>query len=259
LDFNILNSKWIPSDLSVSSFPNTGFKLIETQTYSIFRRSDDVQQCRSPLVPTQKLIPASQSPRRKHLDMTRNYQESDLPDFLQNSSLIPVSSGNDEFALSSHVQPPVPRPSLSQILRSKWMRNVITALFFIIAFLFLRSQGKKHNVLAHMGLGGPKCLLKEPISVPPVQQGDVDWSQFAYVQYVTNPDYLCNSVMLFESLHRLGSKADRLLMYPATYSLDKTSAYEGYLLLKARDEYNVTLVPVDIMSKNLSFSKSPTV
>lgn len=110
-------------------------------------------------------------------------------------------------------------------------------------------------MLTHMGLAGPKCLLKEPVLVPPLQEGDVDWSQFAYVQYVTNPDYLCNSVMLFEALHRLGSKADRLLMYPSTYSMDKTSAYEGHLLLKARDEYNVTLVPVDIMSKNLNFSK----
>ena len=31
----------------------------------------------------------------------------------------------------------------------------------------------------------------------------VDWSQFAYTQYVTNLDYLCNSVMLFERLHQL--------------------------------------------------------
>ncbi|KAM0232542.1 hypothetical protein ACHAPO_007699 [Fusarium lateritium] len=82
---------------------------------------------------------------------------------------------------------------------------------------------------------------------------DVDWSRFAYIQYVTNEDYLCNSVMIFEQLHRLGSKADRLLMYPkemlepdATYS----SKRGGQLLIRARDEYNVTLQPIEIQHRD---------
>ena len=73
----------------------------------------------------------------------------------------------------------------------------------------------------------------------------VDWSQFAYVQYVTNPPYLCNSVMLFESLHRLGCKPDRLMMYPSGYSLEDDSA-EARLLRTARDEYRVILEPIEV-------------
>ncbi|KAI9036774.1 nucleotide-diphospho-sugar transferase [Aspergillus affinis] len=49
----------------------------------------------------------------------------------------------------------------------------------------------------------------------------VGWSRFAYAEYVTNTLYLCNSVMLFEALHRLGSKPDRLMMYPSAFLQDE--------------------------------------
>ena len=78
-----------------------------------------------------------------------------------------------------------------------------------------------------------------------------DWSRFAYVQYVTNLPYLCNSVMLFESLHRLGCKADRLMMYPSKFSLDDDST-ESRLLTKARDDYKVNLKPVDIQRRTVT-------
>ncbi|KAG5751052.1 hypothetical protein H9Q70_006277 [Fusarium xylarioides] len=80
-----------------------------------------------------------------------------------------------------------------------------------------------------------------------------DWSRFAYIQYVTNEDYLCNSVMIFEALHRLGSKADRLLMYPQEMldpEAEYASSHGGKLLIRARDEYNVTLQPIEIQHRN---------
>ena len=75
-----------------------------------------------------------------------------------------------------------------------------------------------------------------------------DWSPFAYVQYVTNLPYLCNSVMLFESLHSLGCKPDRLMMYPSGSSLDDNST-ESRLLTKARDEFKVKLKPIDVQRR----------
>ena len=75
-----------------------------------------------------------------------------------------------------------------------------------------------------------------------------DWSQFAYVQYVTNLPYLCNSIMLFERLHSLGCKPDRLMMYPSGFSLDDNGT-ESRLLTKARDEYKVKLMPVDVQRR----------
>lgn len=68
------------------------------------------------------------------------------------------------------------------------------------------------------------------------------------VQYTTNLAYLCNSVMLFEILHRLGSKADRLLMYPSEFRVkgDSAETTESRLLRKARDEFNVKLSPIEV-------------
>lgn len=55
------------------------------------------------------------------------------------------------------------------------------------------------------------------------------------VQYVTTSPYLCNSVIPFERLHTLGSKADRLLMYPSHMNPDGKSV-DSKLLRKACDD-----------------------
>ncbi|KAG6001872.1 N-acetylglucosaminyltransferase [Claviceps maximensis] len=81
----------------------------------------------------------------------------------------------------------------------------------------------------------------------------IDWSKFAYVQYVTDSDYLCNSVMLFEILHRLGSRPDRLMMYPSNMMSKNPSvddSEDARLLVKARDEYNVHLRPIEVQHRS---------
>jgi hypothetical protein len=79
----------------------------------------------------------------------------------------------------------------------------------------------------------------------------VDWSQFAYTQYVTNSEYLCNSVMFFESLDRLSSQADRVMMYPSKmFNSENDTSRDIELLVKARDEYNVKLVPITVQHKD---------
>ncbi|KAJ5513114.1 hypothetical protein N7463_002666 [Penicillium fimorum] len=79
----------------------------------------------------------------------------------------------------------------------------------------------------------------------------VNWSRYAYTQYATDRIYLCNSVMLFESLHRLGSKADRVLMYPSDWSVSETSdSRESRMLRYARDHYGVKLKPIEIQMKS---------
>lgn len=188
--------------------------------------------------------------------MTQAQQDSYVPEFLQNSPYIPISTGNDDYSSSHHVRPPIPPPTFSQLLRSRPARQIIIALIVLFTFFYLRSQAREHHLTTHLGLAGPKCLLNDPVVVPELKEGgDVDWSQYAYVQYVTNPDYLCNSVLIFEALHRMGSKAGRLMMYPSTYSLDRHSKLEGNLLIKARDEYDVTLIPIDVLSKDLSYGQ----
>ncbi|KAH6896691.1 nucleotide-diphospho-sugar transferase [Thelonectria olida] len=99
---------------------------------------------------------------------------------------------------------------------------------------------------------GSDKTTKKILHQPPPIPDKVDWSRFAYTQYVTNADYLCNSVMIFETLHRLGSKADRLMMYP-NFMLDPTDTESdtphGKLLIQARDKYNVKLMPVEVQHR----------
>jgi alpha-N-acetylglucosamine transferase len=85
----------------------------------------------------------------------------------------------------------------------------------------------------------------EPLHVTPESDDGIDWTRFAYVQYVTDKEYLCNSLMMFESLHRLGSKADRVLLYPQQWLLNpKPPTWESRFLRKAQDDYKVHILPV---------------
>ena len=98
--------------------------------------------------------------------------------------------------------------------------------------------------------------LVQQIKNPSHQDSNiVDWHRFAYVQYVTNLPYLCNSVMLFESLHRLGCKPDRLMMFPSHFSLEDNST-EALLLRKAREEYSVILSPIEVQRRQGNDRKS---
>jgi len=54
--------------------------------------------------------------------------------------------------------------------------------------------------------------------------------------------------MVFEALERLGSRAERILMYPEEWDTDVANKddRDSQLLLKARDEYGAKLLPVKV-------------
>ena len=83
---------------------------------------------------------------------------------------------------------------------------------------------------------------------PTLRYKNVDWSRYAYSLYATSSPYLCNAVMVFEALSRLGSKADRVLFYPQEWDLEIESASDrdSQLLVISRDRYDVKLIPVKI-------------
>ena len=173
------------------------------------------------------------------------YDHSDIPDFLQDSPFLPVGSHNDAF---SKPPPPVPRPTIRQILKSKRVRrDVACGILLILSFLLLR---RIHSFVITRWFSGPRCLVNPPIIPPttyPVE--GIDWSRFAYAQYATNANYLCSAVMLFETLHKLGSKADRLLLFPKTLRGSSVSR----LLEKAHKEYNVKIVHIDTIHKKNAY------
>lgn len=63
--------------------------------------------------------------------------------------------------------------------------------------------------------------------------------------------------MLFEALHRLGSKADRVMLYPSEFlQSENDDSKESRLLRFARDHYGVRLKPIEMQVKGGSGGKS---
>lgn len=101
---------------------------------------------------------------------------------------------------------------------------------------------------------GPTCLSQKPVNPPTLLDDGVNWHRFAYVQYVTSPEYLCSSLMFFAALDRMGSKAERVILYPSKYK-DVLESRENMLLMSAEATYGVKTVPVDIQHKSGEYCK----
>ncbi|KAK2048061.1 glucose N-acetyltransferase [Colletotrichum somersetense] len=135
------------------------------------------------------------------------------------------------------------RPSLSEVACSKRFRAVVAA---VVGLLFLTLVVR--NPAQISAIRSSSSTQADAAS----GQSHVDWSRFAYVQYVTDSHYLCNSVMFFERLDHVQSKADRVMMYPSTM-LDPRATegdtMEAKLLIRARDIYEVKLVPIVVQHR----------
>ncbi|PKY03740.1 nucleotide-diphospho-sugar transferase [Aspergillus campestris IBT 28561] len=75
----------------------------------------------------------------------------------------------------------------------------------------------------------------------------VDWSRYGYTVYATSSAYICNALMVFEALDRLGSRAKRVLFYPEQWDvfMESDRGRDESLLVAAAERYGVQLVPVD--------------
>ncbi|GLA99633.1 N-acetylglucosaminyltransferase [Aspergillus tubingensis] len=87
-----------------------------------------------------------------------------------------------------------------------------------------------------------------PPPLPHIDYDRVDWSLYAYSQYATSSPYLCNALIVFDTLQRLGSRAHRVLFYPENWDVlvDDDRDRDSQLLAMAQEKYNVLLVPIDV-------------
>ncbi|KAL5334947.1 nucleotide-diphospho-sugar transferase [Aspergillus crustosus] len=101
---------------------------------------------------------------------------------------------------------------------------------FILFILFLRRERPPAPALPH------------------INYDLVDWSKYAYSQYATSSPYLCNAVLVFDALERLGSQAQRVLYYPKHWDVlvDSDHDRDSQLLRIARDKYHAQLVPIEL-------------
>lgn len=72
----------------------------------------------------------------------------------------------------------------------------------------------------------------------------------AYVQYVAEKNKLCNSVMVLAELHKLGTVADKVLLYPHSWVGDEKGTWSR-LLRVAEQRYGVVVKAVDSLVEGL--------
>ncbi|KAI1634001.1 glucose N-acetyltransferase [Biscogniauxia mediterranea] len=167
----------------------------------------------------------------------------------------PVQGGDQAGASSPDADSHL-KPSLGQILMSKRVRYTVTAgAVFLVFFLAFHNYDQLPSIDSWRASAASAAGAKSdcpPATVPDVANAQVNWSRFAYTQYVTNSVYLCNSVMIFETLFRLQSRADRVMMYPEAMmdpAETNPTTEEAKLLVKARDVYGVKLVPISVQKR----------
>ncbi|KAI9721735.1 MAG: hypothetical protein M1812_002070 [Candelaria pacifica] len=144
--------------------------------------------------------------------------------------------------------------SLLTVLSSRPFRVIALGLCAIITFFFIAPRLlNRTDVQDILNTERLQFLKAENIASyvhKPWEShsAKVDWSRFAYTQYATNEQYLCNSVMIFEALDRLHSKADRLLMFPQEWSGQETMDQTTNLLRKAQS-YGAKLQPIEVLRR----------
>lgn len=173
------------------------------------------------------------------------------------SGYSPVQNGEQNTAVNAATDSSHLKPSIGQILMSKRVRYTAISVAVIgLFFLAFRNYDRLPSIESLRGGSAAAAAGSKsdcpPAVVPTFEENKVDWSRYAYTQYVTNAAYLCNSVMIFETLNRLGSKADRVMMYPEKMmdpAETNPTSEEAKLLAKARDQYKVKLVPVSVQRR----------
>ncbi|CEL11071.1 Putative AlphaN-acetylglucosamine transferase (AFU_orthologue; AFUA_8G02690) [Aspergillus calidoustus] len=110
------------------------------------------------------------------------------------------------------------------------IRTWITIFVFVLFILFLRRESPPSPALPH------------------INYDLVDWSRYAYSQYATSSPYLCNAVMVFDALERLGSRAQRVLFYPKDWDVIVESDHrrDSQLLRLAQEKYKALLIPIEV-------------
>lgn len=118
-------------------------------------------------------------------------------------------------------------------------------VFLIVRFVLLHN----HDPDPFPPMPGPVTTVDDPTN---------DYFKFAYVQYVTSPEYLCSALMLWSQVETIGSRAQRLMLYPSHWSPEETDnalpskplTPIARLLKQAQTDYYVKLQPVDVLHQN---------
>ncbi|KAL3419592.1 glucose N-acetyltransferase [Phlyctema vagabunda] len=84
-----------------------------------------------------------------------------------------------------------------------------------------------------------------------VENKNIDWAKYKYVMIAATQEQLCGAVTVWSEIELRGSRANRLMVYPSTWSRDEKDPATGELTVTARllsdakDKYKAILYPVE--------------
>ncbi|RDW83296.1 hypothetical protein BP5796_04787 [Coleophoma crateriformis] len=126
----------------------------------------------------------------------------------------------------------------------------IVLLFILLGIrIVLRNNWDAEEIAPPIAAARPTKKVEDP---------NIDWSRFKYVQYVTTPEYLCNAVMIWSQIEEIGSRANRIMMYPSNWNQDAVNPVDlqptpiARMLEEAASKYFVQLYPVEVLNRSQS-------
>jgi len=139
---------------------------------------------------------------------------------------------------------------------SRRVRHILSARStqVVLACVFILSALR--YVIVHNYRREPPILTITLDSL--VEPPDFNWTNVYNVQYAATPIHLCNALMLWSQIERIGSRAQRLMYYPSHWSPDEIDDSDpekeltpiARLLTSAIEDYAVTLQPLDVLHEN---------
>lgn len=119
--------------------------------------------------------------------------------------------------------------------------GLVCLLVVFISWPSSGSSGAPPSVIVKAKEDPPPAAM-----MPPAKKGQCEgMGCFAYSHTAGHVSYLCNALMMFESLHRLGSAADRVMLHNQEWK-EGSNTFAGRMLAKAKNEYGVKLIPIKI-------------
>ncbi|TEB20455.1 hypothetical protein FA13DRAFT_1742929 [Coprinellus micaceus] len=109
--------------------------------------------------------------------------------------------------------PALPPPRVLRVIA-----GCTVAAVTLVGTLGLLMHRRSTDVLPLLGKGNLTYEVPQWPQLKPTWTTEQEEPRFAYAQYATTLDYLCNAVINFNLLKRYGAKQDFVLIYPKSWS-----------------------------------------
>ncbi|KAM0253339.1 hypothetical protein ACHAQJ_007289 [Trichoderma viride] len=134
------------------------------------------------------------------------------------------------------------------------LRRGVVATYAVVIFVTLATYEairRNHvaNPLNFLKVLSNSTVLNEISDMKPFLTAEQKSPRFAYAQYATDMDYLCNTVINFNRLQRFGIKYDMVLIYPRAWDDGSANTREAKAIRNLRASHlDIILRPFDILS-----------